>query len=658
MSSLNMMKLGSGYWICAEQLEINRITNEVIEDFTYSVRDEAEWLREHRRDVLDSISSKNINMVELLKTPSRLRGRIAPPPPSTRRKRKSAEKRTEKRQPLGEMFASVNERRSPTPHVQSLSPHVSESDGGVLLAGKDSASQRTSDGGVAIHVESPPPQRIPDEAGPIEVASVDAMEVDPTPTASPAEPVVRKSSLSFAGLAKRDLATTTQSSTQRLTERITALGSSQPRTAARPLPAQAAQKASPAPRTLKAPTPVKPGLTAQPGQRSLKAPTPVKIPATAKSAQAAKPAEVLPRAAKAGKEAQGKAKAKPAPVSIRVASQRELEQRKNGPASQVKPADKGAISQTAVPVEKAASASKKTGNKAGAKTAATSTASMNKAFAAAARKKEQMEREAKRKAERQRAASAATVAAAATAAADDPKRAADLAAIERRRQQNAKRLQSPGLQSSGMQSSSRHLPSQWTRPGPSAPRASTKRSRADDSDEVESFVIRTPPQKVALYEQHQQHEAKRQKRQDSLESVFEPKWVGKQVARRSADEETVAGQDTVMESIEEPQLPAATAAASDSGNDTDIWLSEIETDDEANGGQSSKKKRKYPSWTEPDRLEAQLQLQADWDIEQIFPRRMLKRTVDLDEIFPNHPDAEMLRRRGSSGDWSKDGLKD
>jgi hypothetical protein len=85
MRSTNM-SVGSKSWIGDENAQVGQFCAQEIEDFTFSARNEVEWLNEHMADIF---SKNQVNVTEIFKTPGKLRGKT----PRTARKRNPLEAR-------------------------------------------------------------------------------------------------------------------------------------------------------------------------------------------------------------------------------------------------------------------------------------------------------------------------------------------------------------------------------------------------------------------------------------------------------------------------------------------------------------------------------------------------------------------------------------
>ncbi|KAI6380000.1 hypothetical protein MCOR32_004256 [Pyricularia oryzae] len=88
--------VGSAAWIAEERASATQISRSESEEFTFSVRNEFEWLNEHMNGIFDENQQ---NLVDVFKTPGKLRGRT----PRTARKPPP----TESRAPLSDVFSAT-----------------------------------------------------------------------------------------------------------------------------------------------------------------------------------------------------------------------------------------------------------------------------------------------------------------------------------------------------------------------------------------------------------------------------------------------------------------------------------------------------------------------------------------------------------------------
>ncbi|KAF2757786.1 hypothetical protein EJ05DRAFT_401220 [Pseudovirgaria hyperparasitica] len=99
-------QVGSAQWLISETRQAEEFLEQEVEEFSFSVRNEIEWLNEHMSDVF---SRDHTNFAEMLKTPGRLRGKT----PRTVRKLNA-----ETRAPLADVFAP-NPQSTPSPSKSS-----------------------------------------------------------------------------------------------------------------------------------------------------------------------------------------------------------------------------------------------------------------------------------------------------------------------------------------------------------------------------------------------------------------------------------------------------------------------------------------------------------------------------------------------------------
>ncbi|GIZ42645.1 hypothetical protein CKM354_000590500 [Cercospora kikuchii] len=88
------MPVGSSQWIQNEREQANEFVEQDVEEFSYSVRNELDWLNEHMADIF---SKTQVNFADMFKTPGKLRGKT----PRTARKVNALAPR----QPLTDIFA-------------------------------------------------------------------------------------------------------------------------------------------------------------------------------------------------------------------------------------------------------------------------------------------------------------------------------------------------------------------------------------------------------------------------------------------------------------------------------------------------------------------------------------------------------------------------
>ncbi|KAI1175376.1 hypothetical protein F4777DRAFT_331309 [Nemania sp. FL0916] len=96
MAGRTRMQVGSGPWIAEERSSATQIAQSEVEEFTFSVQNDFDWLNEHMAEVF---SENQINVAEIFKTPGRLRGKT----PRTARKGVVDQARV----PLSNLFSST-----------------------------------------------------------------------------------------------------------------------------------------------------------------------------------------------------------------------------------------------------------------------------------------------------------------------------------------------------------------------------------------------------------------------------------------------------------------------------------------------------------------------------------------------------------------------
>ncbi|KAI1752586.1 hypothetical protein F4782DRAFT_500873 [Xylaria castorea] len=104
MAGRTRMQVGSGPWILEERSSATQIAESEVEEFTFSVQNDFDWLNEHMAEVF---SENQINVAEIFKTPGKLRGKT----PRTVRKGN-----LENRVPLSNIFSSTP-KDGPNPFV-------------------------------------------------------------------------------------------------------------------------------------------------------------------------------------------------------------------------------------------------------------------------------------------------------------------------------------------------------------------------------------------------------------------------------------------------------------------------------------------------------------------------------------------------------------
>ncbi|KAF2840233.1 hypothetical protein M501DRAFT_1002545 [Patellaria atrata CBS 101060] len=104
MASLrSKTQIGSAHWILDERQQADQFVAQEVEEFSYAVKNEMEWLNEHMTDIFNQ---NKLNVTDIFKTPGKLRGQT----PRTVRKRNPLEARA----PLTDIFAP-NTQAVPSP---------------------------------------------------------------------------------------------------------------------------------------------------------------------------------------------------------------------------------------------------------------------------------------------------------------------------------------------------------------------------------------------------------------------------------------------------------------------------------------------------------------------------------------------------------------
>ncbi|KAH7030851.1 uncharacterized protein B0I36DRAFT_349026 [Microdochium trichocladiopsis] len=112
------LPVGSAPWIAEERASAQQIEQTEVEEFSFSARNEFDWLHEHMADIF---SDNQINVAEIFKTPGKLRGKT----PRTVRK---VDHMLDNRAPLANLFSSSPKRAgniaSSQAPAQSTTPDV------------------------------------------------------------------------------------------------------------------------------------------------------------------------------------------------------------------------------------------------------------------------------------------------------------------------------------------------------------------------------------------------------------------------------------------------------------------------------------------------------------------------------------------------------
>ncbi|SPN99650.1 uncharacterized protein DNG_02502 [Cephalotrichum gorgonifer] len=102
------LAIGSTSWVSDERSAALQATVSEVEEFSYSVRNDFDWLNEHMAGIFDE---NEINVAEMFKTPGKLRGKT----PRTARKQINGEARV----PLSDIFSGTP-RGNPSPFLERL----------------------------------------------------------------------------------------------------------------------------------------------------------------------------------------------------------------------------------------------------------------------------------------------------------------------------------------------------------------------------------------------------------------------------------------------------------------------------------------------------------------------------------------------------------
>ncbi|KFY42312.1 hypothetical protein V495_04566 [Pseudogymnoascus sp. VKM F-4514 (FW-929)] len=89
------LQVGSAAWVAEERSSAMQIADAEVEEFTFSARNELDWLNEHMAEIFNE---NQMNVTEMFKTPGKLRGKT----PQTARKRNPLEVRA----PLSDIFSA------------------------------------------------------------------------------------------------------------------------------------------------------------------------------------------------------------------------------------------------------------------------------------------------------------------------------------------------------------------------------------------------------------------------------------------------------------------------------------------------------------------------------------------------------------------------
>ncbi|KAI1461392.1 hypothetical protein F4805DRAFT_413942 [Annulohypoxylon moriforme] len=165
------LPVGSGPWISEERSSAMQITQSEVEEFSFSVRNDFDWLNEHMAEIF---SENQINVAEIFKTPGKLRGKT----PRTTRKINAGEARI----PLSDIF-SATPKGAPNPFAipninRNNSPRIE-----IAADPQPSPSKQTAPASPLKHVAVSKPAAPKQPASMIDSGyhgsqSQDAMDVD------------------------------------------------------------------------------------------------------------------------------------------------------------------------------------------------------------------------------------------------------------------------------------------------------------------------------------------------------------------------------------------------------------------------------------------------------------------------------------------------
>ncbi|KAI0888913.1 uncharacterized protein GGS22DRAFT_64683 [Annulohypoxylon maeteangense] len=165
------LPVGSGPWISEERSSAMQITQSEVEEFSFSARNDFDWLNEHMADIF---SENQINVAEIFKTPGKLRGKT----PRTVRKINAGEARI----PLSDIF-SATPKGAPNPFAipninRNNSPRIE-----IAADPQPSPSKKAAPASPLKHVAAPKPAAPKQPASMIDSGyhgsqSQDAMDID------------------------------------------------------------------------------------------------------------------------------------------------------------------------------------------------------------------------------------------------------------------------------------------------------------------------------------------------------------------------------------------------------------------------------------------------------------------------------------------------
>ncbi|KAI5921575.1 hypothetical protein F4810DRAFT_702242 [Camillea tinctor] len=179
------LQVGSSQWITEERSSATQIAQSEVEEFSFSARNDLDWLNEHMADIF---SENQINVAEVFKTPGKLRGKT----PRTIRRPNP----TENRVPLSNIFSATPKGSSNPFSMPSISRNITPRVKIAADAQLSHPKNTNPPSPLKQHVASPKPAPT---AQPISVVdsgyhgsqSQDVMEIDePTQPFSPQQDIL------------------------------------------------------------------------------------------------------------------------------------------------------------------------------------------------------------------------------------------------------------------------------------------------------------------------------------------------------------------------------------------------------------------------------------------------------------------------------------
>ncbi|KAF7553075.1 hypothetical protein G7046_g7201 [Stylonectria norvegica] len=156
------LQVGSAAWIAEERSSALQITETEVEEFSYSARNELEWLNEHMAGIFNE---NEVNIAETFKTPGKLRGKT----PRTARKLLPAETRV----PLSNVFGAT-----PTGPSNRFEQHLNTIQSPRLQRGSPSPVKNASPARQIFSPKPSKPQTATQDSGYHGSQDIDSMDVD------------------------------------------------------------------------------------------------------------------------------------------------------------------------------------------------------------------------------------------------------------------------------------------------------------------------------------------------------------------------------------------------------------------------------------------------------------------------------------------------